>query len=181
MEYVYYEENNANYDEYIYAEDSSNDSPKEKTHSSLNVPTRPKHKPTIEGIYDELEFSQSSHIEASKLEVDSSKNNNLITNEKTKSSSISKRTAIIIFAALGTCIIGGVIIGIVVFLLDTNVQSQNATLITTIPIVLPTNNDSIIRQSMNSPIDLSSRPAPYQKMANGKFHTIFKLKYRNLA
>ena len=69
-EYVYYAEQEENEDEYVYNENTSNDecsmpSPDSSKNSKCREQNdrfamRPKHRETIEGIYDELDYELSN-------------------------------------------------------------------------------------------------------------------------
>ena len=127
-EYVYYAEHEEIEDEYVYNENPSNDeysmsSPDSSKNSKGRVQNdrfamRPKHRETVEGIYDELDYDLSnptmtSPTMDSKIETGNSKTSEIKEKNSGKSELKMNKKAIIILSILGTCIVGGITIGVI--------------------------------------------------------------------
>ena len=124
------------YDEYIYQEEPedqvtyvlpsqrfSEDSGTEEV--SASVPQRPGHARTIPGIYDELDYTISPRVTPESTHQHHRGNEG--TQEKSnKEFLIFNKKVFIIASILLTCVIGGVIVGVIFFLQGTiKVPNQN--------------------------------------------------------
>ena len=201
-EYVYYTEHEEYEDEYVYNENASNDqgplpNPKSSKNSKCREQNnrfakRPKHRETIEGIYDELDYDLSdptmtSPTMDSKIESGSSKKSEIKEKNNRKSELKLSKKAIIILSILGTCIVGGITIGVILSVQGTEPKLNTIDIInnsSNMSTKAATNN-SIINTSIDIALNtlasnLETTLVPFAKTTIGKLSFVLNdnFKYR---